>query len=89
MKAIMVAYAINALPDYSIPFHVYTDASELQLGDAIIQRAKPISYYSKKLTPDQQHSKTTEKEILACLQTFKEYSSKFIWEPIHQKLLMK
>ena len=44
MKAIIFAYAINAFPDYSITFHVYTDASDLQLGSAIIQRDKPIDY---------------------------------------------
>ena len=40
---------------------------------AIIQRYKPIAYYSKKITPAQQNYKTTEKEPLACVQTFKEY----------------
>ena len=44
MKAIIVADAINAFPDYSITFHVYKDASDLQLGAAIIQRDKPIAY---------------------------------------------
>ena len=74
MKAIIVADAINALPDYSIPFHVYTDASDLQLGSAIIQREKPFSIYRKNLTPAQQNYTTTEKELLACVQKFKEYS---------------
>ena len=74
MKAIILEDAINAFPDYSIPFHVYKDASNLQLGAAIIQRDKPIAYYSKKLTPDQQNYTTTEKELLACVKTFKEYS---------------
>ena len=49
MKAIIVADAINAFPDYFIPFHVYTDASDLQPGATIIQRAKPIAYYIKSL----------------------------------------
>ena len=53
MKAIIVAYAIIAFPEYSIPLHVYTDASDLQPGVAIIQRDKPIAYYRKKLTPAQ------------------------------------
>ena len=61
MKAIIVADATNAFSDYSIPFHVYTDASDLQLGAAIIQRDKPIAYYSKKITPDQQNYTTTDK----------------------------
>ena len=74
MKAIIVADAINAFPDYSIPFHVYIDASDLQLGAAIIQRTKPIAYYRKRLNPAQQNYTTTEKELLACEQEFKEYS---------------
>ena len=59
MKAIIVADSINALPDYYIPFHVYTDASDLQLGAAIIQIAKQIAYYRKKITPAQKHYTTT------------------------------
>ena len=54
MKAIIVADAIIAFPDYYIPLHVYTDASDLNLGAAIIQRDKPIVYYIKNITPDQQ-----------------------------------
>ena len=59
MKSIIVADAINAFPDYSITFHVYKDASDFQLGAVIIQRDKPIAYYSKKLSPAQQNYTTT------------------------------
>ena len=61
MKAIIVADAINVFPDYSVPFDVYTDASDFQLGAAIIQRGRPIAYYSKKLIPAQQNYTKTEK----------------------------
>ena len=47
MKAILCADALNAYPDYSIPFHIYTDASDYQLGSAIIQNKRPIAYYMK------------------------------------------
>ena len=60
MKAIITADAMNAFPDYSIPFHVYTDASDFQLGAAIIQQQKPIAYYSKKLTSAQKNYTSTE-----------------------------
>ena len=73
MKAIITANAMNAFPDYSIPFHVYTDASNFQLGAAIIQRQKPIAYYSKKLTTAQRNYTTTEKELLAIVTTLKNY----------------
>ena len=66
MKAIITADAMNAFPDYSIPpSHVYTDASSFQLGAAILQKGKPLAYYSKKLTPAQRNYTTTEKELLA------------------------
>ena len=74
MKAIITAEdAMNAFPDYSIPFHVYTDASDFQLGAAIIQKGKPLAYYSKKLTPAQMNYTTTEKELLAIVMTLTTY----------------
>ena len=60
MKAIITADAMNAFPDYLIPFHVYTDASDFQLGAAILQNKKPLAYYSKKLTPAQRNYTTTD-----------------------------
>ena len=70
MKAIITAEAINAIPDYSKPFHIYTDASDYQLGAAIIQKGKLIAYYSKKLTSAQQnYSTTTKKELLSIVMT--------------------
>ena len=93
MKAIIMADAI-VFPNYSLPFHVYTDASDLQLGAAIIQRNRLIAYYSKKLTPAQQNYTTTEKELLACVQTFKAYSkmltsAKIILFTNHKNLIFK
>ena len=73
MKAIITADAMNAFPDYSIPFHIHTNASDFQLGAAIIQRRKPIAYYSKKLTAAQCNYTTTEKELLAIVTTLKHY----------------
>ena len=74
MKAIITADAMNAFPDYSIPFHVYTNTSNFQLlGAAILQNKKPLAYYSKKLTPAQKNYTTTEKELLAIVMTLPTY----------------
>ena len=78
MKAIICSNALNTYQDYTKPFHIYTDASDLQLGAAIIQvhnnKPCPIAYYSKKLNSAQINYTTTEKELLAAVITFKEYS---------------
>ena len=38
-------------PGHSQPFHIYTDASNYQLGATIKQKGSPIAYFSRKLTP--------------------------------------
>jgi hypothetical protein len=36
-------------PDFSKPFHIYTDASDTQLGAVIPQEDKHIAFYSRKV----------------------------------------
>jgi hypothetical protein len=38
-----------AFPDFEKEFHVYTDASNKQLGAVIMQEVKPLAFYSRKL----------------------------------------
>ena len=60
-------------PDYSKPFHIYTDALEYQVRAAIIQEGKPVVYFSQKLSPAQMNYLTTKKELLAIVLCSKEY----------------
>ena len=47
MKVIVASDCINTHPDYNKSFDIYTDASDYQVGAAIIQDSKPIAYFSK------------------------------------------
>ena len=73
IKMIMSKETLLTYPDFSKEFHIYTDASDLQLGAVIMQDGKPIAYYSRKLTDCQTRYTTTERELLAIVETLKEY----------------
>jgi hypothetical protein len=50
MKEIIVQDIMLTYPQFDKPFHVYTDASELQIRGVIMQDSKPLGFFSKKLT---------------------------------------
>jgi hypothetical protein len=66
-------------PDFNKPvlFHLYTDASDHQLGAVIMQDEKPIAFYSRKLNTAQKRYTTTERyrELLSAIETCKEYKN--------------
>ncbi|MGH7954682.1 MAG: RNase H-like domain-containing protein, partial [Gloeomargaritales cyanobacterium] len=75
MKALVSQDVLLRFPDEKLPFDIYTDASEYQLGAIIKQAGHPIAFYSRKLTPTQRRYTTIEKELLSIVETLKEYKS--------------
>jgi hypothetical protein len=54
-----------AFPDFEKEFHVYTDASNKQLGAVIMQEVKPLDFYSRKINSAQTRYTTGEQELLS------------------------
>ena len=73
MKEIMSRETLLAFPDFSKTFHIYTDASDYQLGAVIMQDNKPLAFYSRKLNQAQRNYTTGEQELLSIVETLKEF----------------
>ena len=78
-----IAQNASILPaNFNKPFDIHTDASNLQLGAVISQNGKPITLYSRNLNVAQTHYKTTEKYLLAIVETLKEFKNILLGQKI-------
>jgi len=78
VKAIIAKDVTLAYPDCMQGFEVYTDSSKLQLGAIITQDNRPLAFFSQKLSPAQQKYSVTELELLAIVETLKEFKG-MLW----------
>ena len=54
-------------PGFNESFKIHTDARNLKLGAVILQKGKPISFYSRKCTEFQQSYTVTERGLLSII----------------------
>lgn len=69
----MVTECLNYYPNLNIPFDIYIDASDYQLGDSILQLGHPVAYWSRTLSVSKKNYTTMEKKLLAIVLLLKEY----------------
>jgi hypothetical protein len=73
VKAAIAKKTVLAYPDFLKTFEIYTDASSTQLGAVITQGNRPIAFSSRKLSEMQQKYSVTEIELMAIVETLKEF----------------
>jgi hypothetical protein len=78
VKATISKDVALAYPDYSKEFEIYTDALSKQLGAVITQGNRPMVFFSRKLTKTQQCYSVTKIELLATVETLKEFKG-MLW----------
>jgi hypothetical protein len=74
VKLTIAKEVVLAYPCFSKPFEIYTDTSTLQLGAVITQENRPIAFFSRKLSGAQSKYTITKLELLAIVETLKEFN---------------
>ena len=72
IKKVISRETLLAFPDFNKEFHIYTDASDYQLGAVIIPDNKLLAFYSRKLNGAQKRYTTGKQELLSIVETLKE-----------------
>ena len=70
--------ALLAYLDFQEELHVYSDASDYQLGGVIMQKNKPLAFYTWKLNKVQANYTTGKKELLSLVEMLKEFKN-ILW----------
>lgn len=77
-KRMISENVLLAYPNFNETFELYTDASERQLGGVIMQRGRPLAFWSRKCTETQQRYTMNKNELLSALEMLKEFRS-ILW----------
>jgi hypothetical protein len=67
LKKALTHSPVLALPNFSKPFYIETDASVLEIGAVLMQEGHPLAFISKALGPKSLGLSTYEKEYMAIL----------------------
>ena len=91
-KQLLTNSPILAYPDFTKPFKLTTDASNVAVGGVLSQSEKPLAYFSRTLNSAERNYSTIEKELLAIIESTKHFrpylfGRKFTLETDHKPLV--
>lgn len=76
LKELLKSTETLAIPDFTKPFRLVTDASQIGMGGVLTQLGRPVAYESRKFSTAEMNYSTTDRELLAvvhCLKKWKIY----------------
>ncbi len=73
INATIAKEVVLAYPDFTKPFEIYTDASNMKLGAVITQGNRPIAFFSRKLSVTQTKYSVTKIKLLAIIEILKKF----------------
>ncbi|KAE8720538.1 hypothetical protein F3Y22_tig00019093pilonHSYRG00019 [Hibiscus syriacus] len=77
IKEAMVSEPVLVLPDYTKPFVVFTDASDVAIGGVLMQEGHPITYESRKLNETERSYFLTQKKLSPKQARWQEFLAEF------------
>ena len=77
LKHKMTQAPVLALPDFTLPFVLETDACAYGIGAVLMQEGKPLSYFSKTIGPKAAAMSTYDKEEMAIIEALKHWKHYF------------
>ena len=82
LKRTVTEEPVLALPDFSEPYEVHTDASDFAIGGVLMQEGHSVAYESRKLNDTERRYTVQEKEMTAvvhCLRAWRHYLAQGSW----------
>jgi len=73
LKDAMSTAPVLAIPDEDLPYELVCDACGYGIGAVLMQRDKPVAYYSYKLNSAERNYPTGEQELLAVVKSFQHW----------------
>lgn len=77
LKSVLVSAPVLIMPDYTIPFSVACDASDVAIGAVLTQEVQgeehPVCYFSQKLSSSERKYSVTERECLAVIRAIEKF----------------